>query len=166
LFFKKFKELKKLKEKVKQKAEQINKYNATRPWKPDVLHGENPWFPYQDTDGTFEITFYDFEESVWCALDYHTEKVIGVTRDEFRRIILEKFCNYVDSIGNGIFYKDLKSANKIIDEFKEYYDNYYMPRAVAKRLMNYSPGGYKPYFQWYADEHHITAKSFEDETGD
>lgn len=132
-----------------------------------ILDGDDPW----DVDPVgwdfdnpkelrllgWKITVFRFDTSSWDNILNCSEMMLGVKSEEFIRILKDKFGVVYKSIDyNGTYlFPTKESAQKAIEEFKPYYQSYYMPRAMIARLSNYSEDGYKPYFQDYIKKYGI-----------
>jgi hypothetical protein len=132
----------------KNKEVEVEEVEPQKPNMPDVLHGEDPWWIEKTRNG-YAIYVYLFDDSEWSNICYCSDKVLGVNRDEYVRIVKEKYNSYQYGFIN------IENAKKALEEFRHLYDDFYMSRAVARRLMCYTSGGLQPYFQWYANEHNI-----------
>ena len=102
------------------------------------------------------IKFYDLEFKSYTNLRYGSKEVLGVDRIEFRKICVEMFnaiCGDLNSDYSDLYYKDIKHAKKAMEDFKSYYQSYYVPKIIIKRLSNYDEenGGYPCYFRQHQD---------------
>jgi hypothetical protein len=111
---------------------------------PDVLNGDDPWGIREDDD-TYCIVVYNFETGGYSFIHEVSEKVLGVTSGELRTSMVEQYPGQKGYHDSFWFYS-LDDANKAIDQFRPYYDSYYMPRAVMDRLSCYTPGGLIPHY--------------------
>lgn len=143
-------------EDIEEKPEIINPYPINKTINGnDILNGVCPWaiittlLHYHRNSVVYKIKVFSFDKNDWEKLSDASEKILGITRDEYFRIIEEKFrakvfdkgCTWIEE-----GFENLEDAIKAVEEFKSYYDTFYIPRAIAKRLGCYIEGGYPPYF--------------------
>lgn len=122
----------------------------------DILNSACPWSicktDFFDNKEAYKIKVFLFDsDNEWDYFTKYSREVIGVSKEEILRVLEEKFNAYIINKDyslnsrEAIFF-DIEDAIKAIEEFKTYYDSFYMPRAVARRLLCYKEGGYPPYF--------------------
>lgn len=121
----------------------------------DILNGVCPWAicktDRDDLKG-YKIKIFLFDlDNEWEDFTKYSKEVIGISKEEILRVLEERF----NAIGTNKSYSinsreaiflTVEDAAKAIEEFKPYYESFYMPRAIAKRLLCYTEGGYPPYF--------------------
>ncbi|MNO11446.1 hypothetical protein D3C76_10370 [compost metagenome] len=119
-------------------------------------HEENPWRIVKENDiwvkGEKElltIEVFRLDLSKWEDLYYSTQKVIGVSTEEYSRIIQELFPQGLCMVNTRPYFRTMEAAQKALNEFAPYYDNFHVPKAIVERLMCYEDGGYPPYFIKY-----------------
>lgn len=118
---------------------------------------DNPWYinrvSYSGEDKEeiwYEIKVYRFDESSWESLCWCSREIVGVQRRELYDMCKDIFGSrniygyLVHDMPQRLYFRNKEDAEKIIEEFRPYYDTYHIPRTVADRLTNYDEenGGY------------------------
>jgi hypothetical protein len=121
-----------------------------------ILEGlDNPW-RVADNRYTEKLAYviqvFRLDISHWEDLDACSKKVLGVSSEEFHRVLKEVFNGEDDHYG-GIMFRKREDAERAIEEFRPYYDSYHTPRAIADRLSFYDEGSYPPYFGEYVKKY-------------
>jgi hypothetical protein len=137
--------------KKKQKPEPyVEKYPRATNYVPDILKNQDPWrvgrVDEQRGPRTWTIYVYRFDLSKWEELHKCSQEVIGVTREEYARMMKEHYGASVSDYYGTVYFWSPEKALEVMENFKPYYDSYYMPRAVMDRLACYAEGGFPPYF--------------------
>lgn len=134
--------------------------------KPDICNNDDTW-ALKYSLGKYFIMVYSFTHGNWRYIDGYSQAVLGITCPELQRVLMEKFNAKTKDFGDDFYtsyrcyFKNYEDAKKALEEFRPYYDSYYMPRAVMERLSFYSEGGYPPYFKDICDLEYDESKKYD-----
>lgn len=107
-----------------------------------ILDGVDDTFKIIKKFNKYYIQVYLLDDLKWSYLTYHPRIVLGISDREFFNLLTEKFNGEVGEYIADIWFKNIEDAQIAIKEFKPYYDSYYLPRIIMRRLDSYDSGGY------------------------
>lgn len=107
-----------------------------------ILDGVDDTFKIIKKFNKYYIQVYLLDDLKWSYLTYHPRIVLGISDREFFNLLTEKFNGEVGEYIADIWFKNIEDAQIAIKEFKPYYDSYYLPRIIMRRLDSYDSSGY------------------------